>query len=238
MNNPARNAVIICGDGTRPERDDPKTYQQNPPQPTASSRLPHSPSPMHHLRLFLAIYRLSLFPLFAVSPPSSPIISSPLVPTHSLPFSPTLPSLSSFSLYFQCPIPHPFIPLPASFHFPSGFLSFPFPHPFISIPTSSHSPSGFLSFPVLHPFISIPASSHSPSRILSFPFLHPFISIPTPFHFHSRFAPLQAPSNDLQIQSSRPKLRTAHEGVNTNLTCSEPGRTRPHDGSEIAPDGD
>lgn len=172
MNNPVRNAMIICGDRTRPERDDPKTYQQNPPQPTASSRLPHSPSPMHHLRLFIAIYRLSLFHLFAVSPPSSPIISSPLVHTHSLPFSPTLPSLSSFSLSFQCPIPHPFIPLPA------------------------------------------------------------------PFHSPSRFAPLQAPSNDLQIQSSRPKLRTAHEGVNTNLTCSEPGRTRPHDGSGIAPDGD
>ena len=172
MNNPARSAMIICGDGTHPERNDTKTYQQNPPQPTASSRLPHSPSPMHHLRLFIAIFRLSLFPLFAMFPPSSPIISSPLVPTHSLPFSPTLPSLSSFSLSFQCPIPHPFIPLPA------------------------------------------------------------------PFHFPSRFAPLQAPSNDLQIRSSRLRSRTAHEGVNTNLTCSEPGRTRPRHGSGIAPDGD
>ena len=127
MNNPARSAVIICGDGTRPERNDPKTYQQNPPQPTASSRLPHSPSPMHYLLLFIAIFRLSLFHLFAVSPPSSPIISSPPVPTHSLPFSPTLPSLSSFSLSFQCPIPHPFIPPPASFHLPYHILSFSFP---------------------------------------------------------------------------------------------------------------
>lgn len=216
MNNPARNAVIICGDGTRPERDDTKTYQQNPPQPTASSRLPHSPSPMHHLRLFLAIYRLSLFPLFAVSPPSSPVVSSPLVPTHSLPFSPTLPSLSSFSLSFQCPIPHPFISLPAPFHLPSRILSFPFSHP----------------------FISLPVSFHSLSLILSIPFPHPFISLPASFYFPSRFAPLQAPSNDPQIQSSRPKLRTAHEGVNTNLTCSEPGRTRPRHGSGIAPDGD
>lgn len=127
MNNPARNAMIICGDGTRPERNDPKTYQQNPPQPTASPRLLHSPSPMHHLRLFIAIFRLSLFPLFALFPPYSPVVSSPLVPTHSLPFSPTLPSLSSFSLSFQCPIPHPFIPLPASSHFPSRILLFPFP---------------------------------------------------------------------------------------------------------------
>lgn len=180
MNNPARNAVIICGDRTRPARDDQKTYQQNPPQPTASSRLLHSPSPIHHLRLFLAIFRLSLFPLFAVSPPSSPIISPPLVHTHSLPFSPTLPSLSSFSFSLQCPIPHPFIPLPAP--------------------------------------------SHSPSRTLSFPFPHPFISIPA-------LPPLQAPSNDLQIRSSRLRSRTAHEGVNTNLTCSEPGRTRPRHGS-------
>ena len=147
MNNPARNAVIICGDGTRPVRDDTKTYQQNPPQPTASSRLLYSPSPMHHLRLFIAIYRLSLFHLFAVSPPSSPVVSSPLVPTHSLLFSPTLPSLSSFSLSFQCPIPHPLIPLPTPFHFPSHILSFPFPHPFISIPTPFHFHSCILSFP-------------------------------------------------------------------------------------------
>lgn len=146
MNNPARNAMIICGNGTRPKRNGAKTYQQNPPQPTASSRPRYSPSPIHHLLLFIAIFRLSHFPLFAVSPPSSPIISSPLVPTHSLLFSPTLPSLSSFSLSFQCPIPLPFIPLPASSHSPSGFLSFPFPHPFISLPTPFHSPSGFLSF--------------------------------------------------------------------------------------------
>ena len=194
MNNPVRSAVIICGDGTRPVRNDTKTYQQNPPQPTASFlsthcivplnplhrsaqltasfRLRPSPSPIHHLRLFLAIYRLSLLPLLAMFPPYSLTISPPLVPTHSLLFSPTLPSLSSFSLSFQCP----------------------FPHPFISLTTSSHS--------------------------------------------HSRFAPLQAPSNDLQIRSSRLRSRTAHEGVNTNLTCSEPGRTRPHDGSGIAPDGD
>lgn len=170
MNNPVRSAVIICGDGTRPERDDPKTYQQNPPQPSASSRLPHSPSPIHHLRLFLAIYRLSLFPLFAVFPPSSPIISSPLVPTHSLLFSPTLPSLSSFSLSFQCPIPHPFIPLPAPFHLHSHTLLFPFPHPLISLPTSFHFPSHILSFPFPHPFISIPASFYFPSRIHLFPF--------------------------------------------------------------------
>ena len=160
MNNPARSAMIICGDGMRPERDDPKTYQQNPPQPSASSRLPHSPSPIHHLCLFLAIFRLSLFPLFAVFPPYSLTISPPPVPTHSLPFSPTLPSLSSFSLSFQCSIPLPFIPLP------------------------------------------------------------------TPFHSPSRFAPLQAPSNDLQIRSSRLMLRTAHEGVNTNLTCSETGKDK------------
>ena len=127
MNNPVRSAVIICGDGTRPERDDPKTYQQNPPQPTASSRPRYSPSPMHHLRLFIAIFRLSLFPLFAMFPPYSLTISPPLVPTHSLPFSPTLPSLSSFSLSFQCPIPHPFISLTTSSHFPSRILSFPFP---------------------------------------------------------------------------------------------------------------
>ena len=170
MNNPARNAMIICGNGMRPERDDPKTYQQNPPQPTASSRLPHSPSPIHHLRLFIAIFRLSLFPLFAVFPPSSPIISSPLVPTHSLPFSPTLPSLSSFSLSFQCPIPHPYISLPAPFHSPSRNLSFPVSHPFISFPASSHSPSRILSFPFRHPFIPLPAPFHSPSRILLFPF--------------------------------------------------------------------
>lgn len=194
MNNPARNAMIICGNGMRPERDDPKTYQQNPPQPSASSRLPHSPSPMHHLRLFIAIFRLSIFPLLAMFPPYSPVVSSPLVPTHSLPFSPTLPSLSSFSLSFQCPIPLP--------------------------------------------FISLPAPSHSPSHILSSPFPHPFISIPTPFHSPSRFAPLQAPSNILQIRLSRLRSRTALEGVNTNLTCSEPGRTRPRHGSGIAPDGD
>ena len=137
MNNTVRSAVIICGDGMRPVRDDPKTYQQNPPQPTASSRLPHSLSPIHHLRLFTAIFRLSLFPLFAMFPPSSPIISSPLVPTHSLPFSPTLPSLSSFSFSFQCPIPHPFIPLPASFHSPSRILSFLFRLPFIPRPAPS-----------------------------------------------------------------------------------------------------
>ena len=147
MNNPARNAMIICGDGTRPERNDPKTYQQTPPQPTASSRLPHSPSPMHHLRLFIAIFRLSLFPLFAMFPPYTPVVSSPLVPTHSLPFSPTLPSLSSSSLSFQCPIPHPFISLPASFHFPSGFLSSPLPHPLISLPTPFHFHSRILLFP-------------------------------------------------------------------------------------------
>lgn len=194
MNNPARNAMIICGDGMRPERDDPKTYQQNLPQPTASSRLRPSPSPIHHLCLFLSIFRLSLFPLFAVFPPYSLTISPPPVPIHSLPFSPTLPSLSSFSLSFQCPIPLPFIPLPTPFHSPSGILSFPFPHPFISLTTSSHS--------------------------------------------HSRFAPLQTTSNDLQIRSSRLRLRTAHEGVNTNLTCSEPGKTRPRHGSGIAPDGD
>ena len=155
MNNTVRNAVIICGNGMRPKRNGAKTNQQNPPQPTASSRLPHSPSPMHHLRLFLAIYRLSLFPLLAMFPPYSLTISPPLVPTRSLPFSPTLPSLSSFSLSFQCPIPHPFIPLPAPFHSPSGFLSFPVPHPFISIP---------------HPLIPLPASFHFPSRIHLFPF--------------------------------------------------------------------
>lgn len=147
MNNPARSAMIICGNGMRPERDDPKTYQQNPPQPTASFCPRYSPSPIHHLCLFLAIFRLSLFPLFAVFPPSSPIISSPLVPTHSLPFSFTLPSLSSFSFSFQCPIPHPFIPLPAPFHSPSHILSSPFPHPFISIPTPFHFHSFILSFP-------------------------------------------------------------------------------------------
>ena len=148
MNNPVRSAVIICGDGTRPERDDTKTNQQNPPHPTASSRPRYSPSPIHHLRLFIAIFRLSLFPLFAVSPPSSPIISPPPVPTHSLPFSPTLPSLSSFSLSFQCPVPHPFIHLPASHHFPSHILSFPFPHPFFSHPPSIHLLSHILSFPI------------------------------------------------------------------------------------------
>lgn len=136
MNNTVRSAVIICGDGMRPVRDDPKTYQQNPPQPTASSRLPHSLSPIHHLRLFTAIFRLSLFPLFAVFPPYSLTISPPPVPTHSLPFSPTLPSSSSFSFSLQCPIPHPFIPLPASFHLPYLILSFPFPHPFIPHPAS------------------------------------------------------------------------------------------------------
>ena len=136
MNNTARSAMIICGDRTRPERNDPKKYQQNPSQPTASSRLLYSPSPIHHLRLFIAIFRLSLFPLFAVSPPSSPIISPPLVPTHSLPFSPTLPSSSSFSFSLQCPIPHPFISLPTPSHSPSRTLSFPFPHPFISLPAS------------------------------------------------------------------------------------------------------
>ena len=216
MNNPARNAMIICGDGTRPERNDPKTYQQNPPQPTASSRLLYSPSPIHHLCLFIAIFRLSHFPLFAIFPPYSLTISPPLVPTHSLLFSPTLPSLSSFSLSLHHPIPLPFIPLPASFLFPSLILSSPFPHPFIPRPTPFHSPSGFLSFPFPHPFISLPAS----------------------FHFPSRFAPLQAPSNILQIRPSRLRLRTTHEGVNTNLTCSEPGRTRPRHGSGIAPDGD
>ena len=159
MNNPARNAMIICGDGMRPERDDPKTYQQNPPQPTASSRPRYSPSPMHHLRLFIAIFRLSLFPLFAMFPPYSLTISPPLVPTHSLPFSPTLPSLSSFSLSLQCPIPHPFIPLPASFHSLSRILSFPVPHPFFSLPTSFLFPSRIHSSPFPHPFIFLPASS-------------------------------------------------------------------------------
>lgn len=141
MNNPARNAMIICGDGTRPERNDPKTYQQNPPQPTASSRLRYSPSPIHHLRLFLAIFCLSLFPLFAMFPPYSLTISPPLVPTQSIPFHPPFPlcrhSPSPFNAPFRIlsfPITHPFIPLPASSHSPSGFLSFPFPHPFISIP--------------------------------------------------------------------------------------------------------
>ena len=148
MNNPARNAMIICGDRTRPERDDTKTNQQNPPQPTASSRPRYSPSPMHHLRLFIAIFRLSLFPLFAMFPPYSLTISPPLVPTHSLPFSPILPSLSSFSLSFQCPIPHPFIPLPSPFHSPSRILSSPFPHPFFSHPASIHLLSHILSFPI------------------------------------------------------------------------------------------
>ena len=146
MNNPARNAMIICGDGMRPERDDPKTYQQNPPQPTASSRPRYSPSPMHHLRLFIAIFRLSLFPLFAMFPPYSLTISPPLVPTHSLPFSPTLPSLSSFSFSLQCPLPHPFISIPTSFHSPSRTLSFPFQHPFFSHPASIHLLSRILSF--------------------------------------------------------------------------------------------
>ena len=187
MNNPARNAVIICGDGMRPVRNDPKTYQQNPPQPTASSRPRYSPSPIHHLRLFIAIFRLSLFPLFAMFPPYSLTISPPPVPTHSLTFSPTLPSLSSFSLSLHHPLTAPF---------------------------------------------------HSPSRTLSFPFPHPLISLPASFHFPSRFAPLQAPSNILQIRPSRLRLRTTHEGVNTNLTCSEPGRTRPRHRSGIAPDGD
>ncbi len=170
MNNPVRSAMIICGDGMRPERDDPKTYQQNPPQPTASSRLRYSPSPIHHLRLFIAIFRLSLFPLFAMFPPSSPIISSPLVPTHSLPFSPTLPSLSH-------------VPSVLSHHFtPTRPYTFPslFTHPSLfvvilllpSMPHSAsfHPPSSILSFPFPHPFIPLPASSHSPSRILLFPF--------------------------------------------------------------------
>jgi len=187
MNNPARNAMIICGNGTRPERNDPKTYQQNPPQPTASSRPRYSPFPIHHLRLFIAIFRLSHFPLFAVSPPSSPIISSPLVPTHSLPFHPPFP------LCHHSPSP---------FNAPSRILSSPFPHPFISLPASSHSPSHILSFPFPHPFISLPASSHSPSHILSFPFPHPFISIPTPFHSPSRILsfpfPLRPPSSPKQ----------------------------------------
>lgn len=172
MNNPARSAVIICGDGTRPARDDPKTYQQNPPQPTASSRLLYSPSPMHHLCLFTAKFRLSLFPLFAMFPPSSPIISSPLVPTQSLPFSPTLPSLSSFSFSFQCPFPHPFIPRPAPFHFPSLILLFPFPHPFFSHPSSFHLPYHILSFPFPHPFISIPAPSPFKPQATSYKYDH------------------------------------------------------------------
>ena len=158
MNDTVRSAVIICGDGMRPVRDDPKTYQQNPPQPTASSRPRYSPSPIHHLRLFIAIFRLSLIPLFAVFPPYSLTISPPPVPTHSLLFSPTLPSLSSFSFSLHHPIPHPFLPLPASFHLLSHTLSFPFPHPFISFPTSFHFPSLILSFPFPHPFISLPAS--------------------------------------------------------------------------------
>jgi hypothetical protein len=194
MNNTVRSAVIICGDGTRPESNDPKTYQQNPPQPTspyhsthcivplnplhrsaqpsASSRPRYSPSPIHHLRLFIAIFRLSHFPLFAMFPPFSPVISSPLVPTHSLLFSPTLPSLSSFSLSFQCPIPHPFIPLPAPFHSPSHILSFPFPLPFIPIPSSFHLPYLILSFPFPHPFISLPASPPFKPQATSYKYDH------------------------------------------------------------------
>ena len=172
MNNTVRSAVIICGDGMRPVRDDPKTYQQNPPQPTASSRLRYSPSTIHHLRLFLAIFRLSLFPLFAMFPPYSPIISSPLVPTQSLPFSPTLPSLSSFSFSLQCPIPHPFISLPTPFHLPYHILSFPFPHPFFYHPASFHLPYLILSFPFPHPFISPPASPPFKPQATSYKYDH------------------------------------------------------------------
>lgn len=49
MNNPARNAMIICGDGTRPERNDPKTYQQNLPQPTAPYHSTHCIVPLNSL---------------------------------------------------------------------------------------------------------------------------------------------------------------------------------------------
>ena len=49
MNNTVRSAVIICGDGMRPVRDDPKTYQQNPPQPTAPYHSTHCIVPLNSL---------------------------------------------------------------------------------------------------------------------------------------------------------------------------------------------
>ena len=186
--------MIICGDGTRPERNDPKTYQLNPPQPTASFLSTHC------------------------------IVPSP---TFAFPYTPSASILSHLSPFALTSLSH--VPSVLSHHFtPTRPYTFPslFTHPSL--------------FVIILPLPSMPhpASFHLPSHTLSFPFQHPFISLTTSFHSHSRFAPLQAPSNDLQIRSSRLMLRTAHEGVNTNLTCSEPGRTRPRHGSGIAPDGD
>ena len=216
MNNPARNAMIICGDGMRPERDDTKTYQQNPPQPTAPYHSTHCIVPLISLHRSVSDLRLPLYIICVFSYPYFAFHSSLFLPCSHR----TLPS---FRPHSSLHIPFPFHPpFPLCHHSPS-----PFTTPFL-----------FLSSPFQHPFFSHPSSFHLPSRILSSPLPHPFFSHPSSFHFHSRFVPLQAPSNDLQIRSSRLRLRTAHEGVNTNLTCSEPGRTRPRDGSGIVPDGD
>lgn len=189
----------------------------------ATGRVPQGTTRKH-------INRTHLNPLHRTTQPTASFRSTHCIvpsPTFAFPytsFASFLSHISPFTLPSLCHVPsvlsHHFTPT-RPYTFPSLFT-----HPSL--------------FVIILPLLSMPLPTpfHSFSRILSFPFPHPFISLTTSSHSHSRFAPLQAPSNDLQIRSSRLRLRMAHEGVNTNLTCSEPGRTRPHDGSGIAPDGD
>ena len=211
----------------------------------ATGRVPKGTTRKH-------INRTHLNPLHRTTQPTASFRSTHCIvpsPTFAFPytsFASFLSHISPFSLPSLCRIPtklsHHFTPtrpytFPSLFTHPSLFVII-LPLLSMSHPASFHSPSLTLSSPLPHPLISLPTSFLFPPLILSSPLPHPLISLPASFHFHSRSVPLQAPSNDLQIRSSRLRSRTAHEGVNTNLTCSEPGRTRPHDGSGIVPDGD
>lgn len=147
MNNPARNAMIICGDGTRPERNDPKTYQQNLPQPTASFRSTHCiiPSPIFTFpNTSFASFHSHISPFTLPSLCRIPTkLSHHFTPTRPY----TFPSLFTRPSLFVIILPLLSMPHSASFHSPSGFLSFPFPHPFIPRPASFHLPYHILSFP-------------------------------------------------------------------------------------------
>lgn len=147
MNNPARNAMIICGDRTRPERNDPKTYQQNPPQPTAPYHSTHCIVPLISLHRSVSDLRLPLYIICVFSYPYFAFHASLSLPCSLRTLSPFHPHPS---LYIPFPF-HPPFPLcrhsPSPFNAPFLFLSSPFPHPFIPLPASSHSLSRILSFP-------------------------------------------------------------------------------------------